>query len=318
VIENVFRPVRRVNGKKVRARLFCGRYSLIRGAKPVTVSLHTPDEKVARKMLRDIIVEKQREAVGLIAPKSQREALQTPLSSLVDDYAAYLRGRAVSAGYLSDTVKRLQRIIAETKWKLLGDVRPDSFLRWRAQLTCSAKTVKEYQLSLGAFLNYLVRVERLERNPLAKIEHVETRGRQVRPYRAFTEDELRKLFPIAGARLLVYQVMLYTGQRPEEVAALVWDDLHLNEERPFVLVRVETTKDKDKRAVPLHPLLASALKVARPVNDHEYLTHFRPDKIDPPRKREAGHLVLVVAPPLVGSRAAAPEKRPAWRFSFKR
>ena len=130
----------------------------------------------------------------------------------------------------------------------------------------SAKTIKEYQISLNAFLNYLVRVERLERNPLAKVEHVETRGRQVRPYRAFTEDELRKLFPVAGPRLLVYQVMLYTGQRPEEVAALVWDDLHLNEERPFVLVRVETTKDKDKRAVPLHPLLASALKVAKPEN----------------------------------------------------
>ena len=132
--ENVFRPVRRVNGKKVRSRLFCGRYTLTRGAKPVTVYLHTPDEKVARKMLRDIIVEKQRETVGLIAPKSQREALQTPLSELIADYAEYLRGRGVTPEYLRDTIKRLQRITVEAKWQFLGDVRPDSFLRWRAKL----------------------------------------------------------------------------------------------------------------------------------------------------------------------------------------
>lgn len=264
MIEYVFRPSRRVGGKRVFARLYSGRYSLGRGMKPVTVRLHTPDEKVARKVLRDLIVEKQREAVGLIAPKSQREALQTPLSELVGDYAEYLRGRGVTPEYLRDTVKRLDRIIREAKWQFLGDVRPDSFLRWRGKLNRSAKTIKEYQLSMGAFLNYLVRVERLERNPLAKIEHVETRGKQVRPYRAFTEDELRKLFAVAGPRLLVYQTMLYTGQRPEEVAALTWEDFHLDEERPFVLVRADTTKDKDKRAVPLHPVLASALRVVRP------------------------------------------------------
>ena len=58
--------------------------------------------------------------------------------------------------------------------------------------------------------------------------------------------------------------MLYTGQRPEEVAALVWADLHLTEVRPHVLLRESTTKDKDKRAVPLHPVLASILRVSRP------------------------------------------------------
>ncbi len=263
MIEYVFRPSRRVNGKRVLSPRFCGRYSLRRGEKPVTVALDTPDEQVARKRLRDIVVEKQREAVGLISPKMQREALLTPLSVLLDDYSLYLNGQDLSTGYLVDTMQRIRRILKDTGWKFLGDIRPDSFLRWRGTLKRSAKTVKEYQVSLNAFLNHLVKVERLERNPLQKIEHVPTRGKQVRPYRAFTEEELQKLFAVAGERLLVYQVMLYTGQRPEEVAALVWDDLHLQLEKPFVLVRETTTKDSDKRAVPLHDKLASVLRLGR-------------------------------------------------------
>jgi len=167
------------------------------------------------------------------------------------------------SSYLRDTVHRLQRIAREAGWKFLGDVRPDTFLNWRSSLIGSAKTVKEYQVSLNAFLNHLVMVERLERNPLSKIRHVDIRGKQVRPYRSFSDDELRKLFAVAGDRLVVYQVMLYTGQRPEEVAALVWGDFNFDEDKPFVLVREGTTKDKDKRAVPLHPGLASVLRVAR-------------------------------------------------------
>lgn len=41
-------------------------------------------------------------------------------------------------------------------------------------------------------------------------------------------------------------------------------DLHLDESRQFALFRESTTKDKDKRAVPLHPSLAAALRAFVP------------------------------------------------------
>ena len=137
-------------------------------------------------------------------------------------------------------------------------------MSWRATFTCSAKTVKEYQTSAAAFLNWLVRVDRLATNPLAKIDKIDARGKQVREPRAFTEDELRRLFAVAGRRLPAYLVLLYTGQRKEEVRSLVWGDLHLDEVQPYVLVRESTTKDKDKRAVPLHRDLAVLLREMRP------------------------------------------------------
>ena len=89
----------------------------------------------------------------------------------------------------------------------------------------------EYQISLNAFLNWLVDTDRLIANPLAKVSSVETRGQQVRASRAFTDDELRRLFAVARHHLLGYQVLLDTGQRRSEVRSLVWGDLHLDGEK---------------------------------------------------------------------------------------
>ena len=67
------------------------------------------------------------------------------------------------------TMTRLRRMEKENGWRSLGDIRPDTFVKWRAGLTCSAKTKKEYQISAGAFLNWLVKTERLLLNPLATL-----------------------------------------------------------------------------------------------------------------------------------------------------
>ena len=49
-----------------------------------------------------------------------------------------------------------------------------------------------------------MQTDRLGSNPLAKIDSVETRGKQVRNSRAFTQDELVSPFKIAGHRRLAY------------------------------------------------------------------------------------------------------------------
>jgi integrase/recombinase XerD len=270
MIEYIFRPSRIVDGKRVLSRVFCGRYALDKGSKPVQVGLNTPDREVARKRLRAIIVEKQREAEGIVAPKAVRVAAGTQLGQLVDDYETDLRGRELKEKHVRDTTKRVRRMIADNGWKVLSDVRPDVFVKWRASLEVSPKTKKEHHLSANAFLNWLVQMDRLMVNPLAKVPHVETRGKQVRPCRAFTEDELRRLFAVAGRSRLAYQMLLYTGQRKSEVRSLMWADLHLDEAQPYALFRESTTKDKDKRAVPLRPEIVVQLKAMRPADDQAH------------------------------------------------
>jgi integrase len=260
-----------VNGKRVLSRVFCGRYVIGKGAKPVQVSLETPDREVARKRLRAIVLEKQREAEGIVAPKPIRVAAGTQLAQLVNDYEADLRGRELNPKHVRDTTHRVRRMIEENGWKVLSDIRPDTFVKWRASLQLSPKTKKEHHLSANAFLNWLVQTDRLMINPLAKVPHVETRGKQVRPSRAFTEDELRRLFAIAGRRRLAYQMLLYTGQRKSEVRSLMWADLRLDEAQPYALFRESTTKDKDKRAVPLRPEIVSELKAIRPKPEESHM-----------------------------------------------
>jgi len=266
MIEYVFRHSRMVGDKRVTSRVFSGRYALAKGERPVTVCLNTPDKEIARKRLRALVVEKQREQEGIIAPKSIRTTATLPLDALVNDYENDLRGRGLDEKHVHDTTTRLRRMFAENGWKLISEVRPGLLVEWRARLTCSAKTKKEYQVSACAFLNWLVKTERVLTNPLAKLDMIEVRGKTVRASRAFTEEELQRLFAAVEKRRLAYQLLLYTGQRKSEVRALVWSDLHLDEPQPFVLFREDTTKDKDKRAVPLRQELAEELRRIKPAD----------------------------------------------------
>lgn len=61
MIEFVFRPSRVIDGKRTLLRVFSGRYALAKGDRPTTVCLNTPDREIARKRLRAIVLEKQRE-----------------------------------------------------------------------------------------------------------------------------------------------------------------------------------------------------------------------------------------------------------------
>jgi len=266
MIEFVFKPSRIVDGKRVRSDCYSGRYAVSKGARPITVPLNTPDKEIARKRLRDIMLEKQREHEGMIPSRSVRDAAAAPLVRLVEDYERELSGLGRVKRHVHDTVTRLRRIFSELKWRQLSDVRADKFAQWRSGLQLSAKTMKEYQISLNAFLNWLVKSDRLAANPIARVGQVETRGKQVRACRAYTEDEISHLFAVAGKYLLAYQVLLYTGQRKSQVRSLVWGDLHLEEAQPYALFREGTTKNKNKHAVPLRSELAGALRAARPAD----------------------------------------------------
>jgi integrase len=262
--EYVFKPSRFVAGKRVRSDYYYGRYTLPPNPKPFQVPLNTPDKDIARKRLRDIVLEAQREKEGFIAPRTIREASTAEIADMFADYEADLKSQGLAPNHVRDTTRRLKRMALEAKWRQIGDIRPDSFIKWRSTLFCSAKTKKEYQVSVCAFLNWLVRVERLAVNPLARIDRIDTRGKQVRESRAFTEDEIVRLFRVAKRRLPAYQALLYTSLRRDELKTIVWGDLHLDEAQPYVLIRAAHSKDKDKRAIPLHPSLAAVFREMRP------------------------------------------------------
>lgn len=140
-------------------------------------------------------------------------------------------------------------------------------MAWRAQTDMAAKTLKEYQAAVNAFLNWLVRSDRIERNPLAKVRRPDTRGKAVRPSRSFTLDELAALFAAAKStsHRIAFMLLAYTGQRVKEIRLLVWGDFTFGA-KPFVLIRETSTKDRKKRPIPLHPRLVAEIEAFRPAD----------------------------------------------------
>jgi len=67
-------------------RLWRGRYKLDLDEKMSDVPLRTPDKQVAEQRLRKIVIERQRERDGLIAPRRERDSAQRALSGHVKAY----------------------------------------------------------------------------------------------------------------------------------------------------------------------------------------------------------------------------------------
>jgi integrase len=133
-------------------------------------------------------------------------------------------------------------------------------LDWRAKQTLSPKTLNEYLGSISSLLNWMEKHERIARNPLVHVQKVQANGRQVRPRRAFTDDEMQRLLAVAGTRKVVYLTAVYTGLRRSEMAALEQDDLHLEGEKPFINVRASTTKNHQQAVIALHPDLVTEMR----------------------------------------------------------
>ncbi|WP_084442556.1 site-specific integrase [Termitidicoccus mucosus] len=272
--EYIFKPSRRVKGKRVLSRFWHGRFSVGRG--PVrSLSLGVTDKTAARAKLRQIVVDAEREAAGIVAPRTVRDAAAASLVSLLAEYRADMRGRELSVNHIKESTGRIGRIIQGTGWRRLCDVTPETFTAWRGGLTCSAKTKHEYQTSLKAFLNWLVRGSRLLVNPLAKVDAVKRQGKQVRLSRAFTAGEFTALLGAAPLyRRIVYQFLAYTGFRKKETRTLKRAALDL--ERGTVRV---TGKGGKTRVVPLHADLVDALRewLALPLRDALLFPRFPSD-----------------------------------------
>jgi len=264
MIKYVFRVKRKKAGKKVVERLYSGRYRLDGEAKIFTVALKTSDKQVAEQKLNAIVREAEREAAGLIPPKLEIISAQRPLADHLGDFLANLATEETSEKYRYNLKMRLQKLFTECSWGFPKDITSDSFLKWRARQTCAPKTKNEYRDAAIRLLNWLMLTKRVTNNPLADVPKVDGRGKEQRKRRAYSSDQLGRLLEVAGESRIGYLAAAHTGLRRKELKSLVWDDLHLDIESPYVHVRASTTKNKKTVALPLHPELVAELRAYKP------------------------------------------------------
>ena len=112
----------------------------------------------------------------------------------------------------------------------------------------SPKTRNEYQTAWNVFLDWLVYQDRLPENPIrGRIRRARVKRMDEAKRRHFTLDELHRLLAAACKRQPVYLIAAATGARWGELKQLCWSNVHETDERPHIVLRDETTKNRKTR-----------------------------------------------------------------------
>ena len=241
-------------------RVYRGRYRLQPNTPLIDTPLHTRDKQVALQKLAEKVKEKELEAAGIIAPKNIREAAQKRLTAHLTDFIADLKALGRAQRHITNIEFRVGRLIADCDWKFPCDVTPDSFVAWRGKQTVSPKTLNDYLQAMKGLFRWMERQGRVAANPLISVGQVETRGRETRIRRAFTNDEIGRLLAVAGQHRSVYLTAVFTGLRHSELGALRWGDITLDGVCLHLRVRAAISKNHKTALIPLHKDVVKALR----------------------------------------------------------
>lgn len=264
MIAYIYRPKRLHNGRRTTSRLYSAKIRVAGEQRISQVSLHVSDKQVAQEKLRQLVQEREKELHGLLPPRTVRDASQEPLSKHLKDFISDLRALGRNHQYIAEFENRLELLMDQCRWQFPQDVTADSLTRWRSQQQKAAKTMNEYLASAKGFLNWMMKQGRIAVNPLAVVQKTETRGKEVRARRAYSDAETQALLNVAGKRRIVYLMAVLTGIRHGELKALCWSDVNLSAEKPSVTVRASISKNHKLACLPLHPDLATELLRFRP------------------------------------------------------
>jgi len=241
-----------------------GRYRLPGDPKPTEVSLGERDKQQAYSKLRKIYEQELQVRAGILPPRGLREGAQRTLVDHLDDFTTELTTRGRDSMYVYNVEKIAARLCTECHWIIVKDITPESFQKWRREQNKAPKTLNQYLATTNALLNWMLEQQRILVNPLHCVKPVETRGRERRMRRASSDEDIRRLLEVSGSRAVVYLFAVLTGLRRAEIAALVWNDVHLDADKPFIHVRASTTKNHLEADIKLHPDLVPVLRSLGP------------------------------------------------------
>lgn len=249
---SIFKPKKRGDGGKSKeGRYWWGQYRLDGDEKYTRLSLKTTDKRIAAKKLEEIVTREERTRAGILPPERMVQAASKPLPEHLADFLAFLRTGNRSRGYIRKIEQRASSLFTQCGWRLPRDVNADCFYTWRSAQSMAPKTLNDYLDAINALMGWMVTTKRIEVNPLADAQKVDARGKKTFERRAFTDDEIVRLFEIAGPRVPIYLVAVHTGLRWSEIRFLEWADVHLDEGQ--LHLRAEATKARRAEVLPLSP-----------------------------------------------------------------
>jgi integrase len=211
----------------------------------------------------------------------QRAEITKPLTEHIADYVKTLEAKGFSVGYVRHIKNYLKKTVDECRFYYFRDITKSAFEIYIGKLKTSFSntTAGHYIDGLKTFLNWAEMDGRILRNPIAKV------GKPVRNSKRkgiLTPEQficlIKNTFEknvlidnISGEqRAVLYMLAGTTGLRRNELLNLIWSDITLSDDSPFVLARACITKNGKEALQPLPAIavsLLAALKAATKPNN---------------------------------------------------
>ncbi len=149
-----------------------------------------------------------RERAGIIDRESLNvsQALTAGIERHIDVYRTHLRASGVSAWHLSETTRRLRRVVKDCGFARLLDIAAEGVQRWvtlRLAENMGPRTLNTYTGSLRAFVRWCIADGRMASDPLVTLVKADEATDVRRERRALTEPEFGELLAVAERRPLV-------------------------------------------------------------------------------------------------------------------
>ena len=193
------------------------------------------------------------------------------LEQFLDDLS-----RRAKATHVYSFRKSVERILGDLGILTIGEISLSRVLAWRdtRRRRVSSSTCNHDTVAIRSFTKWLTKRQMIDTDSLIGLDPLPVK--QVRPMRAFTDEELHRFFVAADVidddRLGTHQSLLplawvfrglaETGMRYGEFRQVRWEDLEEGT-NPTISVRANTAKNGRPRRLPIQPTLLRDLRAMR-------------------------------------------------------
>lgn len=201
---------------------------------------------------------------------------QAIAESHLADYRTHLLAAGRTSRHVWEVVRVIRRVCIACRFNNTAALDANVFDKYLAGLVAAGKSYRTRNSalkSIRAFVRYLVKSDRLAKDPFRTLAAINEEGDPRRRRRRALEphefsqliaaaENGKKIEAVSGAeRALLYLVAAWTGLRRKELSELKASHCSLKGNPPFIHVPASSTKAKrDDHPIPLHPIVAEKLR----------------------------------------------------------
>jgi len=237
----------------------------------------TTDRRVAERLLREETERVHAIRKGLIDLRAEAmaEAGRGPIGDILNLFMAKLREAGRSERHTSAVESHLRRFVKRSEITTLAEITSESVLAEADRMRKAGRSARTRQHVIGnikALTRWAWREGMSPVDPLAGLSLPNPDTDRRRRRRMLTVEEWHRLesaaingpdrYGLSGpVRAMVYATAIQTGLRANELRQLRRSSLHLDGERPFVVVEAGGTKNRTVARQYIRPELAERLRI---------------------------------------------------------